>query len=59
MTELNVKIEPADDLANGHKLTEQLQAKLKSAFALRIPVTLVPVGTLPRFEMKAKRWIRL
>ncbi|MCH9023084.1 MAG: AMP-binding protein [Planctomycetes bacterium] len=59
MTELNIKIEPAGDLPNGHKLTEQLQAKLKSAFALRIPVTLVPAGTLPRFEMKAKRWIRL
>ncbi|MCH9022866.1 MAG: phenylacetate--CoA ligase family protein, partial [Planctomycetes bacterium] len=59
MTELNIKIESTDNLTNGHKLTEHLQAKLESTFALRIPVTLVAAGTLPRFEMKAKRWIRL
>ena len=29
---------------------------LEVALALRVPITLVPVGTLPRFEMKAKRW---
>jgi hypothetical protein len=24
---------------------------------LRIPVSLVPQGSLPRFEMKARRWV--
>ena len=31
---------------------------LTNAFSLRIPVTIVEIGTLPRFEAKAKRWIR-
>jgi hypothetical protein len=31
---------------------------LVQAFALRIPVVLVPSGNLPRFEMKANRWVR-
>ncbi|HEX8309680.1 MAG TPA: AMP-binding protein [Chthoniobacteraceae bacterium] len=36
---------------------EELQRALTSAFSLRIPVTLAASGTLPRFEMKARRWI--
>jgi hypothetical protein len=31
---------------------------LRTAFNLRVPVALVPSGTLPRFELKAKRWVR-
>lgn len=34
-----------------------LEAALTSAFSLRIPVRRVEPGTLPRFELKAKRWI--
>jgi phenylacetate-CoA ligase len=37
----------------------RLEAALTNAFSLRIPVSSVPAGTLPRFEAKAKRWIRL
>lgn len=33
-----------------------LEAALTHAFSLRIPVRLVPPGSLPRFEFKAKRW---
>lgn len=33
-----------------------LQQKLRSTFSLRIPVTAVARGTLPTFEVKAKRW---
>ena len=33
-----------------------LAQKLRSIFTLRIPVTAVPPGTLPTFEVKAKRW---
>ena len=35
---------------------EALQQKLRSTFSLRIPVTAVDRGTLPTFEVKAKRW---
>ena len=31
---------------------------LQTAFNLRIPVTIAAPGALPRFEMKAKRWVR-
>jgi phenylacetate-CoA ligase len=33
--------------------------RLQSALALRIPVEAVASGTLPRFELKAKRWRRI
>jgi hypothetical protein len=36
-----------------------LESALNNAFSLRIPVTCVPSGVLPRFEMKARRWVRL
>jgi len=35
-----------------------LETALQTAFNLRIPVTVVPQGSLPRFEMKAQRWVR-
>ena len=34
-----------------------MQKALGENLSLRIPVTVVATGTLPRFEMKAKRWI--
>ena len=42
----------ADDLA------ARLQGALHKALGLRIPVAAVPRGELPRFEMKARRWVR-
>jgi phenylacetate-CoA ligase len=36
---------------------ERLETALASAFSLRIPVALVETGALPRFEMKARRWV--
>ena len=37
----------------------ELARRLYEALALRIPVAAVPAGTLPRFELKARRWVRL
>ena len=53
LTELEVEIESSDDTAPG-----RLERSLNQAFSLRIPVTRVAHGTLPRFEMKARRWTR-
>ena len=50
MTQLRIE---AESSAASH-----LEAVLLSAFSLRIPVTSVPEGSLPRFEAKAKRWLR-
>ena len=57
LPELSVQVEPAEGYANDASLTHQLEAALTNAFTLRIPVSLVPQGSLPRFEMKARRWV--
>jgi phenylacetate-CoA ligase len=40
------------------KIARALEDSLRDAYSLRIPVESLSQGTLPRFEMKAKRWIR-
>lgn len=57
MEELDIRIEPAPDSHSSEGLARQLQNELQSLLNLRIPVVAVSAGTLPRFEMKAKRWI--
>ena len=52
MTELEVQIESPDDTA-----AARLERALNDAFSLRMPVTRVAVNSLPRFEMKARRWV--
>jgi phenylacetate-CoA ligase len=57
--EIAITIEPTDGCAAASALAAKLETDLKSAFALRIPVSIAAPGALPRFEMKAKRWLRL
>ena len=59
MDEIAVTIEPANGCAAPAVLAAKLESELKGAFGLRIPVSLAMPGALPRFEMKAKRWVRL
>ena len=59
MDEIAITIEPADGCAAPDELAANLESELKSAFALRVPVSIAAPGELPRFEMKAKRWVRL
>jgi transposase-like protein len=40
-------------------LVKRLEKSFEDAFALRVPVKTVSAGTLPRFEMKAKRWVKI
>lgn len=57
LTELELAIEA--DLGEDPELVRsRLELALRETFALRIPVHLVPAGSLPRFEMKARRWQR-
>ena len=56
LPELRIQVEPAPEHVNDSNLPHRLEAALTNAFALRIPVSLVPAGSLPRFEMKARRW---
>lgn len=57
MTEVGVQIETAPDCRDARGVADRLESAFELAFALRIPVTVVARGTLPQFEMKAKRWV--
>ena len=59
LVELHLEVEPDSDHVADKDLAHRLQTALRDALALRIPVSIVAPGTLPRFEMKAKRWIRV
>lgn len=59
LTELTLEIEPTPACSDPAGLAARLQAELQTVFALRMPVTYVPPGTLPRFELKARRWVKL
>jgi phenylacetate-CoA ligase len=54
MDELELRIELEPDAAPD--LVKQLENKLRDTFSMRIPVRLV--DSLPRFEFKAKRWMK-
>ena len=56
LTELSLEVEPVPGADNG--LAHYIEASLRDALSLRIGVTLVAPGALPRFEMKARRWVR-
>ena len=57
MVELHLRVEPSTASDEG-ELAARVQSQFRAAFNLRVPVTVCPPGTLPRGEMKAKRWIR-
>ena len=52
LTELHISVE-ANERHPPH-----LESALTNAFSLRIRVASVEIGSLPRFEAKARRWIR-
>ncbi len=58
LAELRVEIEPSAVCRDPAALTMLVQKALETAFNLRIPVQVVATGTLPRFEMKASRWVK-
>ena len=58
MTELAVIVEPTPEASGDGRLAKRLEHSFRTAFNLRVPVTLAEPGSLPRFEMKARRWVR-
>lgn len=50
LSELHLTVEATEETAAA------LAQKLRSTFTVRIPVTAAAPGTLPTFEVKAKRW---
>ncbi len=59
MRELSVEVEPAATHPDASSLPRRLEEVFQTALNLRVPVRLLPPGSLPRFEMKAQRWIRI
>lgn len=58
LAELDVTIEPEPDIEDVDGLVSKLARAFQLSLALRVPVKSIPPGSLPRFEMKAKRWHR-
>ncbi len=54
LTEVRIEVEP-DAGTDAARLPHKLEAALRDALSLRIPVSLA-ASALPRFEMKARRW---
>ena len=56
LTEISVRVEADGAEAGG--LVEKLEKLFQASLLLRVPVTLVAAGSLPRFEGKARRWVK-
>jgi phenylacetate-CoA ligase len=58
LADLRIEVETHPGYPDAARLVERVQAELQHAFGLRASVSGVPCGELPRFEMKARRWVR-
>lgn len=61
MQHLRIDIEPVPQLtaAETENLAELVAEQIRSRWHFQVEITAVPPGTLPRFEMKAKRFVRV
>ena len=59
MAEMSLEIEAAQNSTDVNNLPERLEQSFQTTLNLRVPVHLVPPGSIPRFEMKAQRWKKL
>ena len=59
MIQLSLEVETVADCPDLAKLQDRLEQSLQNALHLRVPVRLLPPGSLPRFEMKALRWHKI
>jgi phenylacetate-CoA ligase len=57
MRTLSVEIEPLPGVADGSALAAAVSRRLREALGLSVPVTRVEPQGLPRFEMKARRFV--
>ena len=57
MVELSLRVEPeCDDVGRG--LAKEIETATRGRLGLRVPVEITAPGSLPRFELKARRWIK-
>ncbi len=58
LSDLRIEIEPSDATA-GAKLTESVARAIRDALLFRVDVVAVAPGSLPRFELKSRRVVRV
>src|SRR6185295_2029763 len=51
LAELSVVVEPQADCGDAAALARTLERAFESALALRVPISIAPAGSLPRWEM--------
>ncbi|MCP3914985.1 MAG: phenylacetate--CoA ligase [bacterium] len=59
MTKVRVRIEPDPAHPDPTEICTELESAFKKAWSLRIPVEATEPGALPRYDLKARRWIKL
>jgi len=61
MHELEVLLEPRESTRteDHDRLVRAVENDFRQSHHLRVPVRMVPPGSLPRFELKARRWVLL
>ena len=52
-----MSVEPAPDCADPAGVRSELERTFRRVYNLRVPIELVASGTLPRFDLKARRWV--
>jgi phenylacetate-CoA ligase len=57
LRELSLRIEPLPACTDVPSLVIRVRNRMQEVLSLRVEVEPVAVGGLPRFEMKAKRWV--
>ena len=57
MRSLSIEIEPYPQAPDAPALAARVAQQLREALGLTVPVRLAAPGTLPRFEMKARRFV--
>jgi len=56
LADLRIEVEPADG-CDGCEVAEAVSRAVRDDLLFRVDVTAAPPGTLPRFEMKARRLV--
>ncbi len=59
LSELKLTLEPRPEYASSKGLEERVAQKFRESIGIRPQVELVSPGTLPRFELKARRFFKL
>jgi phenylacetate-CoA ligase len=59
LPEMSIRVEAAPGVADPGWVADRVAEAIHTSFGLRVNVSPVPSGSLPRYEAKAKRWKRL